>query len=82
MKPSFTDPGWVEWVESGMKSYCEREKPPISPFHPGQLLTSRRTARRATVVFCDQSWTTLSFSDTSSLEFPTKHVIKHYQPIE
>lgn len=79
MKPSFTDPGWVEWVESGMKAYCEREKPLASTFHPGQLLTSKTTARRATVVFCDQHWTTLSFNDANSLEFPTNHVIKHYQ---
>lgn len=58
---------------------CEAYKAPVSPFQPGQLIISKTTARRATVVFCDQTWTTLSFSETRSLEFPTKHVIKHYR---
>jgi hypothetical protein len=66
------------WVDE-MLVLCEAYKPPVSLFQPGQLLVSRKTARRATVAFCDQYWTTLSFSDTRSLEFPTKHVIKNYQ---
>ena len=60
---------------------CERYKAPAMAFQVGQLLTSKRTARRATVAFCDQNWTTLTFSDSKSLEFPTKHVIKHYQAL-
>lgn len=71
-----TDEQWVE----RMLALCDAYRPPVAPFQPGQLLTSRRTARRATVAFCDQTWTSLTFSEDRTLEFPTNHVIKHYRP--
>ena len=52
---------------------------PLSPFHPGQLVTSIKTARRATVVCSSSQWTTLSFCEGKTSTQPTTTIERNWK---
>lgn len=73
---SYEDDSWVEHC-LGLCSALPMTL--LSPFHPGQLVTSIKTARRATVVSSCLQWTTLSFCEGKTSTQPTNQVERNWK---
>ena len=67
------------WVEHCLALCSALPVAPLSPFHPGQLVTSKTTARRATVVSSSLQWTTLSFCEGKTSTQPTNQVERNWK---
>jgi hypothetical protein len=70
------------WVER-MLLLCEKGSGvvPGACFVKGQLLTSRKSGRRATVAFSDPQWTILDFTASKSVRMTTEAVNQNYQAL-